>query len=197
MEEEVEMDKLAFTTFTDDEFESLQLFHKQVGKMNECKVIKERLLKINVSHENTGNGVKTTVKAPEDDELASLLLRIRPCLLKKDRIYFNKILNILGRRSANRETREYFKALNKNYNDYLKTTAIAFRVDGVEYGELDVFNAFLNGDYFHVREEEPRRIVDIFEKVPHMSKTAVISTLIDYMGWFTILDSVIKRRILA
>lgn len=82
--------------------------------------------------------------------------------------------------------------MHKNYSFFLKSTAIVFHVDGKKYGENEVFNAYLNGEYFHIRDEEPRKIVEYFEKAPHhMAKTAVISCIIDYLSWFGIIDQII------
>ena len=84
---------LKFNEFNPEELESMQLFHRQVIKMKECDIIKTRSLKIKVSHESTAEGLKTAMDAPSDEEYGILLLRIRPCLLTRDRIFFNRILN--------------------------------------------------------------------------------------------------------
>jgi hypothetical protein len=194
-ETELKIDDLKFNAFNDEELESLQLFHKQVEKMNACKVVKDNSLGFQVSHESTGHGAKTTIVAPDDDELGLLLLYIRPCLLQKDRIFFNKILNILGKKAANEETRKYFGTLHKAYQFFLKSTPTEFRVDGKKYGEHDIFEACLNGKFFHIRDEEPLRIVELFEQVPHIPKTAVISCIIDYLHWFRLIDRIIAFQL--
>lgn len=102
----LKIDDLKFNTFIDEELESLQLFHRQVEKMRECKVVKTKSLRISVSHERIEDGLKTTMEAPDDEDLSLLLLRIRPCLLERDRIFFNRIINILGRNAASKETRD-------------------------------------------------------------------------------------------
>lgn len=193
---EFKMGDLKFDGFTEDELETLGLFHEQVMKMKQCKVIKNDSLKCNVSFERTPNGFRTTVQAPDDEELGYILLRIRPCLLEKDRIFFNKIKNILAKRAINDVTRNYFKVLNKNYNFFLRSTAIEYSIDGKKYGLLDLFNAILNGELFHVRDEEPRKLVKQIEKdVPYWNKEALVNGIGSYFSWFIILDQVIEYHL--
>ena len=194
---ELKFEDLKFDSFTDYELKSLRLFQRQVEKMNECKVIRDGSLQFNFSAKRTVDGLETIMEATDDDELALLLLRIRPCLLEKDRIFFNKIVNILGRKAANEETRKYFRTLHKNYQFFLNSAAVEFHVDGKKYGQLEIFNACINGDYFHIRDEEPRKIVEQFEKVPYMTRTALIICTIDYLKWFMLIDLIIKLCVLT
>jgi len=197
METDVKWDDLIFNQFDENELESLVLFHEQVERMLGCKVVQEKALKVHVSIENTADGSITTMDAPSNDEIALLLNHIRPCLLQKDRISFNKILNVLGRRASNSQTRDYLGTLHKNYQHFKNSTALVIHIEGKDYGELEIFDAFLNGYFFHIREEESLRIVKCFLEAPrHFYWTPFIGSIIDYLNWFTLVDRVIALRVL-
>ena len=185
---------LRFDAFTADERESLQLFHKQVEKMNNCKVIKNKSLKSNVHMDFEGGN--TYIDAPDEDELNSFLVRIRPFLLQKDKIFINTIFNTLKRRSANNETREYLAILHKSYKEQIRGAGLKLNSNGKEYSENDILFAHFNGELFHVRDEEPRKIVESFKEAPGMTTTAIIGMCQYYYRCFIFVDLIITSHII-
>jgi hypothetical protein len=191
----VGLGNLRFNAFTLDELESLQLFHKQVEKMNNCKVIKNESLKSNY-HMDFVSG-NSYIYAPDEDELVSFLTRLRPFLLEKDRIFINAIFNTLKMRSANEETRRYLKALHKNYKEQIKFPGLRLHANGKEYSENDLLSAYFNGELFHVRDEEPRKVVESFKDVPGMTITAIVGMSQYYYWCFVFVDRIITSHIIV
>lgn len=188
-----QLEDLKFNKFTEYEIESLRLFHEQIEKVNDCKIIKNNLLGIKVSLESTEGGLISDIDCPSDDDLALLLLRIRPFTLQRDRVFFGKILDILEGKAANEETLPYIRTLHKNYNRWAagSSTLVLQDANGKEYSELDIFKAFLYGDFFHIKNDEPREILRKFKNMPYATRSALISVLINYRFWFSLVDRVI------
>lgn len=195
---ELKLGDLKFNTFTYEELEDLQQFHEQFKKMMECKVITNKSLHTNISANRNADGLlETTIIAPDDDELGNLLLRIRPCILEGEPINFYRILKILGRRAADEESRSSLRAIHRNYGISINSTGIKIHIDGKEYGEKEVFDAYLNGEYFHVKDGEPRNIVENFKKAhhPHMARPLFVKCIINYLQWFELIDHIIELHV--
>jgi len=117
---------LKFSTFTGFELDSLKLFHEQVEKIINSRIIKNEALKGSVHIEMNGDGLKAEANLPDEDDLRSLLLLISPLVRTRERIRFEKILSILEYHSANNETKSFFDLLQKRYHASLES--------GLRYG---------------------------------------------------------------
>ena len=186
---------LKFSTFTGFELDSLRLFHEQVEKIINSRIIKNEALKGSVHIEMNGDGLKAEANFPDEDDLRSLLLLISPLVRTHERIRFEKILSILEYHSANNDTKSFLELLQKRYHASLES-GLRYGANGKEYGDLDIFRLLLNGCHFHI-DGDKRDELENLKPLPYAAEGALLGTLCVHVSWLKFVNRIIADRILA
>jgi hypothetical protein len=184
---------LKFHGLTEYELDSLKLFHEQIEKINNSRIIEKDSLKGSTHIEINENGIKAEANLPDDDDLRSLLLLISPLVRTKERINYNEILSILRNRSENNESRSYFDLLQTQYKASLKS-GLRYGANGKEYGDEDIFRLLLNGYYFHSDDDKREKLEDL-KGLPYAAESALLGTLCVHVSWLRFIDKLIVDRI--
>ena len=142
----------------------------------------------------------TSHQGPEEENIRSILLLIRPIKLQNDKtnIRIERILSILRNRSANDRTRLYLETLIRNYKDRNNEPAIKLRGSYGEYNEMDVFDLWVNGYYFHKDDAKRKALDDLMEwpAVVPIVKDILLKIIIDSCNWAGLIDDILVNIIL-
>lgn len=185
--------ELKFQEFTERELESLRLFHEQIEKINNSRIITNDSLKGSFHIEINENGHKSVAELPNDDDLRSLLLLISPLVRTRERIFYKEIISILKNRSANNESQSYFDLLDKRYHASLKS-GLRYGANGKEYGGEDIFRLLLNGCYFHCDDDKRDKLKDL-KDLPYAAESALLGTLCVHISYLRFIDGLIVDHI--
>lgn len=185
---ELPTDGLKFTPFEEKELRSLRLFHDQVERIWESRIIRTNSLRSNIRSNFTDSEI--TTEFPEEDDLRSLVTLVRACLVQSNPTFHETILGILKRRSVE-ETHSYLNKASELFFRSLNSPGLMVHINGREYSDKQIFDLWLNGHYFHF-DDRKTEALECFGEVDYMAKSSLVSMLITYCKWFVFIDAVIK-----
>jgi len=206
---------MKFNKFTKEEILSLRLFHNRVNQMKESRIIKENSLRYHISFKiNQTKGFNLERTFPDEDDLRSFLLIIRPFTLNNEPIYYHKILSILRNRILEEKCRRCLHECLRNFNEHIRHGGMDLRINSVskigenikidtnEYQKVNIFNLLLNGYYAH-QDISKIKILESFKDDYFMNageviaKTMFIDMIIAYFSFFNFLDYYIISNIIS
>ena len=206
---------MKFKEFTTEELFSLRLFHNQVSQMRESKIIKEELLGYETKftfHRDGRMFVERTF--PNEDDLRSLLIIIRPFTLNNDPIYYLKIISIIRKRlsekSCNMCLSEYLRisitSIEKRERmlrvEIVKSGKDDLQIEANDYSMKEIYDIYLNGHYFHHDIPKIKKLEsfksDYFQDAGEVyAKSMLLGMIIEYFSFFNNLDYYIVSDIIS
>ena len=198
----VSWDDIKFNTFTEEEMNLIRLFHEQFIQISESSFIKNNAFNssFKIQIDKTKKEIDTSHQGPEEANIRSILLLVRPIKLQTDKtnIRIEKILDMLKDRSANDKTRLYLQNLLRNYKDRSDEPAITLRGRYGEYNEMDIFDLWVNGYYFHKDSVKRKELDDLMEwpAMAPLVKEILLKIIIDSCNWACLVDDVLANTIL-
>jgi hypothetical protein len=206
--------QIEFQKFTNEELLSLQLFHDRVSQMNESRIIKEKSLgcQITLNIDRT-IGLSLEKRFPDEDDLRSFLLIIRPFTLNNEPINYHRILSILRENIIEEKCRRCLHECLRSFNEQITHNGINLqinsicaigdniKIDTTEYEMESIFNLLLNGYYAHqdiskVKELECLKDEYFMNAGEAVAKEMFIGMLIEYFSFFNFLDYYIISNII-
>ena len=206
---------MQFKNFSREDILPLRLFHDRVKKMNESRIIKENSLKYHISFNiNRNEGFRLEKIFPDEDDLRSFLLIIRPFTLNNEPIYYHRVLSIIRKNIIDEKCRRCLNEGLRIFNENAKHGGMNLRINSVskngenitietnEYSNDDIFNLLLNGDYFHQDISKIKQLEsfksDYFKDTGEiLAKRMFLDLIIDYFSFFNVLDYYIISDILS
>jgi hypothetical protein len=198
---EISWKDLIFNCLNEEEMNLLRLFHEQFIQIAESSFIKDGDFNsyISIQIDKINDEINITHDTPEEADIRSILLLVRPIKLQNDNtnIRIEKILSILKRRSANDKTQLYIQTLMRNYKDRSGEPAFRLRGRFGEYNEMDIFDLWVNGYYFHKDSSKRDELNDLMEwpAMKQVVKNVLIRIIQDTCNWAEQIDSILVNTI--
>lgn len=197
----VSWEDIKFNDFTGNEMFLLDLFHEQFIQILESSFIKNGAFNshFKIKFDNIKYEIDTYHQGPEEANIRSILLLIRPIKLQNDKtnIRIERILGILKDRSANEKTQLYLQTLIRNYKDRSNEPAITLRGSYGEYNEMGIFDLWVNGYYFHKDSVKRKELDDLMEwtAMEPVIKNILLKIIIDSCNWAGLIDDILVNTI--
>lgn len=142
------------------EWETLLSFHENVEGLRSTRFVQnERGGQISV-HWERGQPVRTVPHEVDNDEVWSMLLKLRPFVLEKEVYYFHRIKNTLKRRLGHPAFRSHVDQLHKGFTLGYLQEKLKLRGAGRPLMSVDVVMDWLNSFEYH-RDPKKRRTVEM------------------------------------
>lgn len=189
-----------FNAFTRAELDQLKIFHEQAVQISNTYFINNGSFNSAIRINCIKGDLNTSLDGPDDADIRSIVLLVRPMTLAKNdktRICIDIILEMLINRSANDKTRSYVQALLKKYVNRSDEPKIELCGPHGFRTESDIINYWVNGYYFH-KDSSKRKELDDLMKWPPMApivKGILVNWIIDSCNWALLIDSLLAAII--
>ena len=171
-------------TFSDEEWNILDLYYKNTKRLNSCSYLQaKKQLHIGFDFQNG----ETSSGFPTSEELFALLHCLRPFILENETSSFHKALNVIGKLYKNvPEITDFLKGLR---DDFGGKNSINFFISSLEILDIDdIKNAnklnsdkmlflWLNAKEFHQGQKELKS----FNEIVGGAEEYVIKTFVIYL----------------
>lgn len=164
--------------FPDEEWERLLDFSSLVDKLIKSKILGEGIsvnLRINYS---ISSGIRYENKLPDDDDVATLLHRMRPFILQKERTSFYSICSILSRRLSHSHFRAVIERQRAEFSGKHFQGLVDISANGVTLNSDEILNKWLNGYEYHHDLEKQGEIEALHQLFPLESSRAIFINMI-------------------
>jgi|CXWL01.1.fsa_nt_gi hypothetical protein len=102
--------------FSEEEFAILDLYVEQCEALMRCAWVKEgHTVEFSLRCDENGD-LSFASKVPPEDVVASLLHRLRPCMLQAEPASFLRVSSLVGGRIPNDQVRSYLRVLRRTYD---------------------------------------------------------------------------------
>lgn len=194
---------IKYKPLTEEEMALLKLFHEQFIQISESSFIKMGSFNSSFKFQidKTRMEIFASHHGPEEANIRSILLLVRPIKLQTDKtnIRIEKILGLLKDRSANDKTRQYLQTLIRNYKDRSNEPSIRLRGRYGEFNEMDIFDLWVNGYYFHKDINKRKALDDLMEWpiTKPVVKEILLKIIIDTCNWASLVDDILVNTIFS
>jgi len=191
-----------FNSFDEDEMVLLKLFHEKCIQIAESQFIQrgEFNASFTIHVDKIKGEINTSLHMPEEADIRSILVLVRQITLQNEdtNILIERILNILKYRSANERTKLYIQNLTRKYKDRSSEPCCKLRGRYGEYNEMEVFDLWVNGYFFHNDNDKRKKLDDLMEWPPMKAaaKDILIKIVIDSCNWASSIDAILINTIL-
>jgi hypothetical protein len=183
--------------------------------MRESKIIKEELLGYETKFVFYRDGRMSVERTfPNEDDLRSLLIIIRPFTLNNDPIYYLKIISIIRKRLSGKSCsiclNEYvsiFKTSIEKSERKLRVEIVNggkdhLQIEANDYSMKEIYDLYLNGHYFHHDIPKIEKLEsfksDYFQDAGEVyAKSMLLGMIIEYFSFFNNLDYYIISDIIS
>ena len=187
---------LKFKPFNAEQLEFMRRFHERIEYIRNSRIIRTDSLNGSIHMDFKRGSIESDF--PDDDDLRSLLVLIRPCLLQEEPTFFVKILNILKMNSADDNTFLYFKRVLQSYYESLKDErGLKLNIGKKLYNDEQLFDLWIHGFLFHEKDEDKRKELENLKDMQYAIMRSVIITTQTYLTWFCLIDSVLMYKVLS
>src|SRR5437773_759339 len=143
---------------TSDEKEILRLFLTQMSVLRRVRLFKRRRKPISVSITILpGTGLKSKIKNLQMDYLRSALASLRQFYAQGERIYVNRVCNILEKHKIDKNLLLWVRAALRNWKRTLKSCPSHYFVGNDPLIVKDAMDLFLNAVVFHSDLDKVRK----------------------------------------
>jgi hypothetical protein len=122
-------------------------------------------------------GARFESQVPERDEVAALLHRIRPFLLKNEPAYFPRIANLLSRHLDDPTMREYIGKARSMFSANSTQDQARIMSNNVVLNSEAVLMQWLNSYEYH-RDEDKRAALDDLHKLAPLESSVALFVMI-------------------
>lgn len=170
-------------SLTEEELRDIRLFLKNADELSNTRIMSgtDNGISMTVSSE-IGKPPEISVTLPDEEYLRSFYLAFR-MFYSQDATNFNKIANIVKRRSGHEVARKQVDALKERWSGALARQQFHMSVDGQEMTPSLLMDLWFNAHYFHPDEEKDEKL------------SALKSTLTDDGCRFMLADAVYEASV--
>ena len=207
--------KMRFKKFSREDILALKLFNDRARQLRDSRIIRDNSLRSHISlNINRTTGLRIEKTFPDEDDLRSFLLIIRPFTLNNEPIYYYRILSIIREHIIDERCRICLNECLRIFNETIKHGGMNLCIHSIStngenrqintdnYSDEDIYNLLLNGYYFHQdisKVEKIGRFKDEYFKDigGFFAKSMFIGMVISYFCFFDFLDNYIVSTILS
>jgi hypothetical protein len=170
-------------------------FLKQIELIRESSYLQRtEKQKVEVNWDKDKGLYITNTPMPSRESVEAFLMRIRPVIVRKERLYTGKIIKILLERSQDEKEKEALLKLQHIVETHENRALFSIKVDNKEYKMHDFMWLYLYGKYFHI-DEEKKIIIQQFENTfGPLTEISALSQVEAYAGFAMITARYIKKR---
>jgi len=166
--------------FTDNEWNVLKSFHDEAKQMFQSEAISSMKSNIDMSWDRE-RGITDNSNLPSDDDLYSLLHRLRPFVLQNEPIHFYKVINILRKHFIQKESQAGLVFMKDLFSSKIFRSQVEIRFNNDTIINSDeTLDKWLNGFQYHRDNQKIAQIREINELLPNNTMKGIfVHMLID------------------
>lgn len=180
------------TAVTDTEvLERFRVFREAVDELWSRRIVATGALNAHFGMSVNESGTTVTVADPDEEDLRSFLIDFRLFTLKKEPVYFRRVLNLCARVIVDDAWRTRIAEARAAWDNAENRGLVKLDVDGVVYTPGRLLGLWINGRYFHRTAPEKRAELERVEALPmvgHLTSQLVLgfavegTRLLDYVS---------------
>ncbi|MGH7246284.1 MAG: hypothetical protein ACREGI_05140, partial [Candidatus Levyibacteriota bacterium] len=136
----------------------------------------------------------TNTPMPDRESVESFVMRMRPVIVEKERLYTGKIITYLIEHSESEKERDVLTNLQNQIEQHKNKRLFSIKVNNKKYGMPDFVLLYLYGKYFHIDKEKQEVIRQFEEFLGPLTEISALNQLEGYAGWAMLVAGCIKRR---
>ena len=175
-----------------DDFEDIKLFRQCVIELKDHSLIKNNLLKANLTLQADQHSGSIQHYRIDSEALCSFLTALRPMCLQKESVYLGKVLNTVSKYVEGDQFNQQKRQIAKRFEHRSGNNAFKFNLFGEALYDRDIWDTYMNGQYFH-KQAEQRRILKTLEEINSIGYTAFLHTVIEKTNCVLLADVLIEN----
>jgi hypothetical protein len=154
-------------SLTEEELKDIRLFLKKADELSKTRIMTgaDNGISMRVSSE-IGKTPQISVTLPDEEYLRSFYMAFR-MFYSQDATNFNRIANIVKRRSGVEGARKYVDALKERWSGALARQQFHMEVDGQEMTPSLLMDLWFNAHYFHPDEGKDEKLSALKSVLTH------------------------------
>ena len=142
-----------------DEWQTIVTFHTEVKRLRSTRFVQnKRGGQISFKFEQ-GKSATTKPQNIDEDEVGAMLLKLRPFILQKEKLYFHKVKNLLKRNLIHKSFRKFISDVDKKFTLDIMSKKISVRVNSHQILAVDFVMDWLNSFEYH-RDQKKKNSVE-------------------------------------
>jgi len=142
--------------FEQDELETLRAYSVEAQRLDKVPLLQQPNIHMSIKMDfEVGSG---SVERPSDEDIAVLLMRLRPFILQKEHCNFGTVKNIIRRRIPDKSLQQITQKLSSLYLGENMLSLMKVEAGGVLINSDEVLMDWLNGFEYHRDKKKRARI---------------------------------------
>jgi len=139
----------------DEDWKLLQSFCERAQRLASTKILTEGKSAIHCEWKwEKDRGLRYEVSLPPEEQIAEFLMAFRFFYLQKERTFFPKILNLIGKYSKQEDVLQALKITRERWNNFLLRKTMLIEIDGKQLDSSMLLDLWFNAYYFHSDEKK-------------------------------------------
>lgn len=152
---------------TERNIEDLNLFKEKANILFESKTILDGIIQNSLKLDILlGNNANFEINLPNNDQISTLLHRIRPFILEKEVTFFNKVKNIFYK-IVDEETQKELNVISKKFEHKNNLPDIEFFKDSQNIKTDANFYNWVNAEEYHSDKKKKKEIESLKNSLPN------------------------------
>jgi hypothetical protein len=174
--------------FSEDEYNRLSDFHEKVIRLFDLELFRREIpCNMQISWSKDGEG-RFQYERPKDDDVCSLLHRLRPFILQGESAYFYNISNLLSKNMQSSQVRSVIKEANDIWSGVALSSMMQVTMSMLENGATieqkilsdEFLDIWLNAYEYHTDSEKKKYMDALHKYFPaEVTKVLLVSLLIE------------------
>lgn len=150
------------SSWSGTETERYDLFVLRASELLDRRVVRDGALQSQFSiNFDVQTGMKMTVPQPDEEDLRSFLLSLRPFVSSDEPVFVDVIHNRLWQDIESDRSRSELAAARSYWKQACRDGALALNIDGGSLDSSEIFDCWINGIYFHNDSRKRTRLAGL------------------------------------
>lgn len=178
--------------FEDGEWDDLQRFMNYADDLSKIELFKKGGPGQLTLRYERDKGFSYSTTLPPDDQILSLMHRLRPFVLQKESTNFYKVCKHLKRRLEHNEVRDFLDALRKYFSGQRMQQSLIIQSKNITINSESTLRKWLNAHEYHKDSDKQKELEDLHQILPlEASRAIFIMMLFDMAKSVLVLGSFI------
>ncbi len=152
--------------FTDNEIKKIEMFYNNSVNLQSLNIFKKAINSKVVFNYKKEEGFSFEAELPREEEICSLLHKLRKFILNNEYASFNCVMGIIGKKIKNNEIHSMLKQQRKIYDGKYFQEQIKIRSEKQIINSDKILNDWLNSFEYHEDQIKRKEIEELHKLIP-------------------------------